>query len=138
MAWAISCQKGSSEFSRRIPSRVALSHLLISSEAGSPLWGFILRSRGPSSLKVNPREGLSNCMEETPRSARMKSKPSGTSVRSFSIPAKFILRKRRSSSEKPNLRNRSSVLGNSIGSASMASSLPLWSSSSSSRRACPP
>ena len=39
-----------------------------------PLLGFILKSKGPSCLKENPRSGLSICIDDTPKSAIIKSK----------------------------------------------------------------
>ena len=43
------------------------------SAADSPFSGFRRRSKGPSLLYVNPLSGLSICMDDTPRSARIKS-----------------------------------------------------------------
>jgi hypothetical protein len=55
----------------------SLSELIFSSkaDAGWPRCGFMRMSSGPSSFTEKPRAGSSICMEETPRSARIKSAP---------------------------------------------------------------
>ena len=117
---------GSSEFSRRIsassPGVRRSSHF----DAGIPLAGFIRMSSGPACLLVKPRAGLSSCMEDTPRSARIISAPSAPiDARAAWMPAKFDFLVTRHSSPKPSPRSRDSVRGNSIGSASSPRRRPL-------------
>ena len=85
---AICSAYGSSEFSISIPFNSSKLSFFKRSAAVSPLNGSSLRSSGPSFLKEKPLSGLSICMEETPRSARTKSKPPASSA-TWSILAKF-------------------------------------------------
>ena len=69
---------GSSAFSVRMISSSEASIFFRRSAAVWPRCGFMRMSNGPSPFVEKPREGLSSCMEETPRSARIMSTP-GTS-----------------------------------------------------------
>ena len=98
---------------------------------------FSLRSSGPSVLNVKPRCGLSICIDDTPRSARIKSKPPASFAIS-SIVQKFCNLIVRISLPKPSLSSRSRVFADSSGSTSVAYIWPLPSSFSSIALVCPP
>ena len=102
-----------------------------------PAFGLRRRSSGPSTLNENPRSGLSICMDDTPRSASMKSKPP-TSFAISSIVQKFCSFTVRISSPKPASARRFFVFSDSIGSTSVAYICPCPSSFSSIAFVCPP
>ena len=119
MALAISSQYGSSEFSYNIPASSPLPIFANRSAALIPSFWFNRRSSGPSTLKENPRFGLSICIEETPRSARIKSNPP-TSFAISSMVQKFCKRIDKISSPYPSAFKRSLVFADSSGSTSVA------------------
>ena len=91
--------------------------------ADLPLFGFSLKSNGPSILNEKPLSGLSICIEEIPKSANTKlNKPDSYTI--TSILEKFIFLITKTSSPKPIAANLSLVFGNSIGSTSNANNLP--------------
>ena len=137
MALAISSQYGSSEFSSSIPASSSLEMVSRRSAALIPDSWFSLRSRGPSTLKEKPLFGLSICMEDTPRSARIKSKPP-TSFAISSMVQKFWSLIVRISSPNPCSARRFRVLADSSGSTSVAYIWPWPFRHSSMAFVCPP
>ena len=110
-----------------------------SSDAATPRVGFIRMSRGPSYLKLKPRVGSSNCIEEHPRSTRTASTPSGAAVaRKLEMPAKFIRRRWMDASGATSDRSRASVFGSSMGSASTPRKHPPGCIAFNIAEACPP
>ena len=137
MAFAISSQYGSSEFSSSIPASSSLEMVSRRCAALIPVSWFSLKSRGPSTLKENPLLGLSICIEDTPRSARIKSKPPTSSAIS-SMVQKFWSLIVRISSPNPCSARRFLVLADSSGSTSVAYMCPWPLRHSSMAFVCPP
>ena len=102
-----------------------------------PASWFSLKSRGPSTLKEKPLFGLSICMEDTPRSARIKSNPP-ISFAISSMVQKFWSLIVRISSPKPCSARRFLVLADSSGSTSVAYIWPWPFRHSSMALVCPP
>ena len=119
IAFAISSQYGSSEFSYNIPASSSLLIWSSLSAALIPFCWFSLRSKGPSARKENPRFGLSICMEDTPRSAKIKSNPPASFAIS-SIVQKFWSFMVRILSPNPCSSRRFFVFADSSGSTSVA------------------
>ena len=107
-------------------------------EAGVPRSGSRRRSSGPSVLKLKPRAGLSICIDDTPRSARTKSKPPPASGSSWSRSAKFCRFTIKVAASKPSARSRASVRGSSSESTSTPNRRPPGSTRRSSSCAWPP